>query len=524
MSSSNPLVLLTGATGYVGGRLLPLLQNRPVRLRCMARKPAFLQSKVGPGVEVVEGDVMDPSSLAAALEGVETAYYLVHSMGTAQPFEEKDRTAALNFAHAAKEAKVKKIIYLGGLGTSIPLLTFGLGTPKPVSHLVPNVIHWVSANPAHHLVDDGAAKGSTQGLSAHLSSRQEVGQLLRESGVTAVEFQASVILGSGSLSFELIRALVERLPVMIAPKWVSVRCQPIAIENVTGYLLEALEKEFDHSEVFQIGGGDIISYGGLMAQYAQIRGLRRWVIPVPVLTPRLSSLWLGLVTPVYARVGRALIEGVKNETIVTDPRALEVFSVRPMGVRAAMERALANEDFEFAQTRWCDSLSSGGREEPFGGNIVGSRFVNSRFLETFASPEKVFGAVEAIGGKTGWYYGDWLWKIRGALDLLVGGVGLRRGRRDPKKLSPGEPVDFWRVEALERPKLLRLAAEMKLPGRAWLQFEVEAKGAGTLIRQTALFDAQGLWGRVYWWGLYPIHQFIFRGMLRNLVKAAEKKF
>ena len=479
MSSSHPLVLLTGATGYVGGRLLPLLQSRPVRLRCLARKPEYLQSKVGDGVEVVEGDVMDPSSLASALAGVETAYYLVHSMGTSQAFEEKDRTAALNFARAAKEAKVSKIIYLGGLGHS--------------------------------------------GLSAHLSSRQEVGQIFRDSGVPTVEFQASVILGSGSLSFELIRALVERLPVMIAPKWVSVRCQPIAIEDVTRYLLEALEKVFYHSEVFQIGGEDIISYGGLMAQYAKIRGLRRWVIPVPVLTPRLSSLWLGLVTPVYARVGRALIEGVKNEPIVTDPKALDVFSVKPMGVRAAIERALASEDSEFAQTRWCDALSSGGREEPFGGGVVGSRFVDSRFLETFTSPEKVFAAVEAIGGRTGWYYGDWLWKIRGGLDLLAGGVGLRRGRRDPKKLSLGEPVDFWRVEALERPKLLRLAAEMKVPGRAWLQFEVEAKGAGTLIRQTALFDAHGLWGRVYWWGLYPIHQFIFRGMLRNLVAAAEKK-
>jgi uncharacterized protein YbjT (DUF2867 family) len=470
----------------------------------VARKPEYLQSKVGDGVEVVEGDVMDPSSLAAALTGVETAYYLVHSMGTSQPFEEKDRTAALNFARAAKEAKVSKIIYLGGLGTSIPLLKFGLGTPKPVSHL------------------DGSTQGQT-GLSAHLSSRQEVGQIFRDSGVPTVEFQASVILGSGSLSFELIRALVERLPVMIAPKWVSVRCQPIAIEDVMRYLLEALEKHFDHSEVFQIGGENIISYGGLMAQYAKIRGLRRWVIPVPVLTPRLSSLWLGLVTPVYARVGRALIEGVKNETIVTDRKALDVFSVKPMGVRAAIERALASEDSEFAQTRWCDALSSGGREEPFGGGVVGSRFVDSRFLETFTSPEKVFGAVEAIGGRTGWYYGDWLWKIRGGLDLLAGGVGLRRGRRDPKKLSLGEPVDFWRVEALERPKLLRLAAEMKVPGRAWLQFEVEAKGAGTLIRQTALFDAHGLWGRVYWWGLYPIHQFIFRGMLRNLVAAAEKK-
>jgi uncharacterized protein YbjT (DUF2867 family) len=501
MSSSHPLVLLTGATGYVGGRLLPLLQNCPVRLRCLARKPEYLQNKVGDGVEVVEGDVMDPSSLAAALTGVETAYYLVHSMGTSQAFEEKDRTAALNFARAANEAKVSKIIYLGGLGGHPIPLSFGLGTPKPVSHL----------------------DSSTQGLSAHLSSRQEVGQIFRESGVTTVEFQASVILGSGSLSFELIRALVERLPVMIAPKWVSVRCQPIAIEDVTRYLLEALEKVFYHSEVFQIGGKDQISYGGLMAEYAHLRGLRRLVIPVPVLTPRLSSLWLGLVTPVYARVGRALIEGVKNETIVTDPRAQDVFSVRPMGVTAAMERALASEDSEFAQTRWCDSLSSGGREEPFGGTIVGSRFVDSRFLETSASPENGFAAVEAIGGKTGWYYGDWLWKIRGALDLLVGGVGLRRGRRDPKKLAPGETVDFWRVEALERPKLLRLAAEMKLPGRAWLQFEVEAIENRTLIRQTALFDAHGLWGRVYWWGLYPIHQMIFKGMLRNLVKAAEKK-
>jgi uncharacterized protein YbjT (DUF2867 family) len=418
MNSNQPLVLLTGATGYVGGRLLPLLKDRPIRLRCLARRPEELVNKVGPGVEVVEGDVMNPASLAAALQGVQTAYYLMHSMGMANAFAERDRTAAQNFARAAKEAGVSKIIYLGGLGYSFPLLIPELGTPKRVSHLA----------------------GSTQaqaGLSAHLSSRQEVGQILRDSGVPTFEFQASVILGSGSLSFELVRALVERLPVMIAPKWVSVRCQPIAIEDVTGYLIEALDQTISQSEIFQIGGKDIVSYGGLMAEYAQLRGLRRLVISVPVLTPHLSSLWLGLVTPVYARVGRALIEGVRNETIVTDPKALEVFTVKPMGVRAALERALVNEDEKFAQTRWCDSLSSGGQEEPFGGNMVGSRFVDSRFLKTSASPEKVFAAVETLGGETGWYYGNFLWRIRGWMDLLVGGVGLRRGRRDPKKLPLG---------------------------------------------------------------------------------------
>ncbi|HVM31541.1 MAG TPA: SDR family oxidoreductase, partial [bacterium] len=455
------------------------LQNLPVRLRCLARKPAYLKSKAGPRVEVVEGDVMDPVSLVQALQGVQTAYYLVHSMGTSQAFEEKDRTAASNFAKAAEEAGISKIIYLGGLGQS--------------------------------------------GLSAHLSSRQEVGQILRDSGVPTVEFQASIILGSGSLSFELVRALVERLPVMIAPRWVSTRCQPIAIEDVVRYLVEALGKDFPRSEIFQIGGQNPVSYGGLMEEYARLRGLRRLVVPVPVLTPRLSSLWLGLVTPVYARVGRALIEGVRNETIVTSPKAQAVFSVRPLGVREALQRALSNEDAEFAATRWCDSLSSGGRDEPFGGRRVGSRFVDSRVRASSALPEKVFAAIEAIGGERGWYWGDWLWKLRGALDLLAGGVGLRRGRREPRRLLPGDTVDFWRVEALERPGLLRLAAEMKLPGRAWLQFEVEKKSTGSLVRQTALFDAQGLWGRLYWWLLYPIHRLVFNGMLRNLVASAEKK-
>ena len=468
------IVLLTGATGYVGGRLLRELQKLPLRLRCLARKPAYLKSKAGPLVEIAEGDVMDPASLTRALQGVRTAYYLVHSMGTSQAFEDQDRTAALNFAQAAKEAGVSKIIYLGGLGRT--------------------------------------------GLSAHLSSRQEVGQILRDSGVPTVEFQASIILGSGSLSFELVRALVERLPVMIAPKWVSVLCQPIAIEDVVRYLVEALEMDFFRSEVFQIGSRERVSYGGLMAQYAKLRGLRRLVIPVPVLTPRLSSLWLGLVTPVYARVGRALIEGVRNATIVTDPKALGVFAVRPMGVGQAMERALNNEDAEFSATRWCDSLSSGAEARPFGGTIVGSRFVDSRAMESLLTPEKLFQKVESIGGSKGWYYGNFLWKLRGWLDLLAGGVGLRRGRRDPLRLSPGDTVDFWRVEAVERPRLLRLAAEMKLPGRAWLQFEVEAKGTGSLIRQTALFDAQGLGGRLYWWALYPLHQLVFQGMLRNLVK------
>ena len=471
------LVLLTGASGYVGGRLLKVFESAGQPMRCVARRPEYLLSKVGPNTEVMAGDVLDRDSLAPALSGVDTAYYLVHSM-TTEAFEQADRQAAQNFAAAARNAGVRKIIYLGGLGES----------------------------------------GS--GLSPHLRSRQEVGEILRSSGVCVIEFRASVIIGSGSLSFEMVRALVERLPVMITPKWVDVPAQPLAIDDLLQYLVRARELPGLESRIFEIGGPDRVSYAGLMREYARQRGLRRWMVRVPVLTPRLSSLWLGLVTPVYARIGRKLIDSIRNPTVVNDDAASKAFAIRPMGISEAIANALRNEDRELAATWWSDALSSGAEPRKWGGVRFGSRLVDSRTVQVNVSPAAAFEPIRRIGGAAGWYYANRLWRLRGWLDLLVGGVGMRRGRRDPWQLRVGDVIDFWRVEAFEPDHCLRLAAEMKLPGRAWLEFRVETAGDGSMIRQTAIFDPVGLWGLAYWYGVYPLHGIIFGGMLRQIARIA----
>jgi len=483
------LVLLTGATGYVGGRLLPELEARPdLRVRCLTRRPESLRGRVADETEVVTGDLLEPDSLPPVLRDVDAAYYLVHSMGEDEEFEEMDRRAAENFAAAARRAGVGRIVYLGGLG-----------------------------------------EGSD--LSRHLRSRQEVGRILRESGVPTLEFRASIIIGSGSLSFEMIRALVERLPVMLLPRWVRKQSQPIAVEDVLAYLLAALDGEAPAFRVYQIGGTDRVSYEGIMREYARQRGLRRLMIPVPVLTPWLSGLWLGLVTPLYSRIGRKLATSLVHETVVTDTSAEERFGVRPRGIEEAIRRARNHEDREFAATRWSDALSAGGEPTSWGGERFGTRIVDSRASRVPVSPDRAFGPIRRIGGETGWYFGDLLWWLRGFLDDLAGGVGLRRGRRDPEHLQPGDTLDFWRVERIDPDRLLRLRAEMRLPGRAWLQFEVEPVDGGgesggpdgasaSVIRQTAIFDPRGLAGLLYWYGLYPSHALVFRGMLRGICRKA----
>lgn len=473
-------VLVTGGTGYVGGRLIPLLESRGLSVRCLARRPEFLQSRVGSQTEVVAGDVLQSETLQAALHGVETAFYLVHSMGTGNDFEDEDRIAARNFAEAAKQNGVRRIIYLGGLGEE------------------------------------------QQALSKHLRSRQEVGQILRESGAQVIEFRASIVIGSGSLSFELIRALVQKLPVMLCPKWVSTPSQPIAIEDLLSYLLAAIDLPQGPSDIFEIGGPDQVSYSEIMQEYARQRGLKRWMISVPFLSPRLSSLWLGLVTPVYARVGRKLVDSLRNPTVVTNSHAREVFAIQPRGVSDAIARALVNEDQELTATRWSDALSSSGRPQRWGGVRFGTRLVDSRCVEVAAPIEAAFAPIQRIGGRTGWYYGNWLWRLRGWLDLLVGGVGMRRERRDAVDLRVGDPVDCWRVESLEPNRRLRLVAEMKLPGRAWLEFEVEPTSKGSLIRQTAIFDPVGLTGLAYWYTIYPLHEFVFGGMLNGIAMTARQ--
>jgi len=464
--------------------LLTLLEERDARVRCLARRPDELQARVDPATEVGQGDVLDRPSLDRALEGIDVAYYLVHSMATSEDFGEADRKAAVNFGQACRLAGVRRIVYLGGLGEG-------------------------------------------PDLSDHLRSRQEVGRLLRESGVQTVEFRASIVIGSGSFSFELVRALVEKLPIMITPSWVRTRTQPIAIEDLLDYLLAALDSPLEGSRVFEIGGSSIVSYGEIMQEYSRQRGLRRLMIPVPVLTPYLSSLWLGLVTPVYARVGRHLIDGMRNTTVVRDHAALREFEVRPRDIRESIDRALANEDREFAQTRWSDALST-APQRSWAGTRFGSRVVDSRSVEVSTAPSVAFRPIRRIGGRVGWYFGNWMWGVRGFLDLLVGGVGTRRGRRDPENLSVGDTVDFWRVEAYEPDRLLTLHAEMKLPGRAWLQFEVEPVGNvvpddaafASCIRQTSMFDPVGLSGLLYWYAMYPVHVVLFRGMLRGIARAA----
>jgi len=479
MTSAPRLILLTGATGYIGGRLLTALQEAGERIRCIARHPEFLRHRIGANTEAVHGDLLDPASLGPALAGVHTAYYLVHSMGSPDAFEDADRRAAEHFGSAARAAGVQRIIYLGGLGES------------------------------------------HADLSPHLRSRQEVGEILRASGVPVVELRASIVIGSGSLSFEMIRALVERLPVMIMPRWVAVPAQPIGITDVLAYLLEARDLPGSDSPVFEIGGADRVSYGDIMREYARQRGLRRVMILVPVLTPKLSSLWLGLVTPLYARVGRKLIDSIRHATVVRDERARAVFAVRPQGIREAIAAALRTEDQVLAATRWSDALSAAGEPRDWGGVRFGNRLVDSRVAHVAVSPQAAFTPVRRLGGATGYYYGDWLWRLRGYLDLLVGGVGMRRGRRDPETVKVGDALDFWRVVAFEPDRRLLLAAEMKLPGRAWLEYEVQPDAGGATIRQTAIFDPVGLAGLAYWYGIYPLHRFVFASTLRGIAEAAE---
>ena len=441
----------------------------------------MLAGRVSPATEIVKGDLFDRASLDAALRDVDVAFYLVHSMGSSGSFEEADRQAALNFGQAAHAAGVGRIVYLGGLGR-----------------------------------DDEA-------LSAHLRSRQEVGGLLRRSGVPVLEFRASIVIGSGSLSFEMIRSLVERLPIMITPRWVNVLAQPIAIRDLLSYLIAALEVPASEYRVYEIGGADQVTYADIMRVYARQRDLRIRMIPVPVLTPYLSSLWLGLVTPLYARIGRKLIESIVHPTVVQDDAALRVFQVRPMGVEEAVRLALVAEERQFAATRWSDAFSSSGEAPSWGGVQFGTRLVDSRTARVAAPPEAAFRPIQRIGGDTGWYAWNGLWRLRGFLDMLAGGVGMRRGRPSPSDLRVGDTLDFWRVEALQPDRHLRLVAEMRLPGRAWLEFEVTAEDGATTIRQTAIFDPVGLPGRAYWYALYPLHQLVFGGMLRAIAHAASQE-
>jgi len=447
-------ILLTGASGYVGSRFLRVLEEGGCEVRCLAREP----ERVTPRrvtTEIVAGDCLNEASLVAAMDGIDQAYYLVHSMASGPGFAALDRRAASNFGRAAARAGVRRIIYLGGLGDS------------------------------------------SASLSTHLKSRVETGEALRDAGVPVVEFRASIVVGAGSLSFEMIRALVERLPVMICPKWVDTRTQPIAIDDVLAYLRAALHLPDGRGGIFEIGGPEVVSYGDMMREYAALRRLRRFFVSVPVLTPRLSGLWLGLITPAQARVGRALVEGLRNPTVVRSPATRETFEIRPMPLRDAFRRAIDE-------------------------NAAAQYKIDTRAVTVDAPPAEAFAPIRRIGGATGWYCADALWRLRGWLDRWGGGVGMPRLRRDPDDCVVGDVIDGWCVEAYEADRLLRLSAGLKLPGRGWLEFRVEPLhgGACSLIRQTAIFDPRGVAGRLYWYGVLPLHALVFRGLLRRIAERA----
>ncbi len=483
-TSEPPLILATGATGYIGGRLVSRLLEDGYRVRVLVRDPQRLQGR--PWIERVQvavGDVLHPETLLAALEGVTAAYYLIHSMMGGEDFHQRDLRAARNFALAARQTGVQRLIYLGGLG-------------------------------------DPDAE-----LSEHLRSRQETGDALREAGVPVTEFRAAVIVGSGSLSFEMIRYLTERLPAMICPRWVYTRTQPISIHNVLDYLLAALETPESSGEIIEIGGSQVVTYGEMMTGYAQARGLKRWMVPVPVLTPRLSSYWVHLVTPVPASIAQPLIQGLRNENIVRSDSARRLFPhIQPMDYQHAVELALQQLDAGNVETAWSDALvTSQGDLPPVVLATIEGMILEKRQLIVTAPVHEVYRAFSGLGGKRGWLYMNWAWEIRGAMDRLVGGVGLRRGRREPDEVRVGDALDFWRVEAVEPDHLLRLRAEMKVPGRAWLQFQVqEQNNDQSLLSQTAFFAPKGLSGLLYWYLLYPLHSLIFSGMIRKVAERAEK--
>jgi uncharacterized protein YbjT (DUF2867 family) len=469
--------LVIGASGYVGGRLAARLTVEGHALRIASRDSLALAERF-PGAQTVRLDLLDPRTLPPALDGVHTAYYLAHSMAAGERgFAARDLAAARAFGRAAQDAGVRHIVYLGGLG-------------DPASDLSP-----------------------------HLASRQAVGRELAAHGIPVTELRAAVIIGSGSASFEILRNLVEHLPIMITPRWVRTRCQPIAIADVLDLLVAAAAHP-EHHGVVEVGGADVLSYAEMMATYARIRGMRRIMIPVPVLTPRLSSYWVSLVTPVPASIARPLIEGLRNEVVVRDPGPAARLGVRPMGFEEAVREAVDRSTTTALESTWFDSLGAPGRPTFDEGRSREGMMVDRRRERVPTSAARMFEVVEAVGGADGWPYARALWRLRGALDRLVGGPGMRLGRRDPRRLRVGDALDFWRVEAVRRPELLRLRAEMRLPGRAWLQFEVRPQGESCELVQTAFFEPRGLSGLAYWYLLYPAHVLVFRGTLRRLAGRA----
>lgn len=472
---------VAGATGYIGSRLVPQLLDAGSEVVCLARTPGKLDDRPWRNaVEVRRCDVLDAEQLVTGLEGCDAAYYLVHSMGSNGDFAAADRAAAANFADAAEENRLRRIVYLGGLG-------------------------------------------SGDELSSHLDSRQEVGSVLASGSTPVTELRAAVVIGSGSVSFEMLRYLTEVLPIMTTPRWVETKCQPIAIRDVLSYLVATLE-DLPGSRIYEIGGPDVVSYHEMMQLYAEVAGLRRRVIlPVPVLSPRLSSLWIGLVTPLPVGVARPLVDSLRNEVTVSAGRAAP-FPVDPMPLRKAIEQALDLDDQLDVPSRWSDANASPAR--PLAGDpewAGGTLLVDRQVVETRASPEDLFWAFSRIGGSVGYYTHDWAWRLRGLIDTLVGGVGLRRGRRHPEEVRLHDTVDFWRVSAVMPGEFMQLSAEMRLPGEAWLEWRVNEGSEGRQLEQTASFRPRGLAGRMYWYAMLPFQHLILERMARRISQAAEKR-
>tara|TARA_B100000676_G_scaffold310769_1_gene378342 strand:+ start:1089 stop:2558 length:1470 start_codon:yes stop_codon:yes gene_type:complete len=487
-------ILVTGATGYVGGRLIPKLLELGFEVRILARNPDRIKNRPWYSkVEIFTGNVLNKDSLHGLFKNIDIAFYLIHSLSQGKNFDEADVNAAHNFVEIAELEKLNKIIYLGGLGE-------------------------VSDN-----------------LSKHLLSRQQTGEILRSSEIDVTEFRSGVIVGSGSLSFEIIRNLTERLPIMICPKWVYTKTQPISIENVLEYLIHSISTKIPKNHVFEIGGEDVLSYGDMIKRYALIRRLRRLLIPVPVLTPKLSSYWIHWTTPVSAKITRPLVEGLKNESIVYDTKAQEYFpQISLINYDDAVKLALSNIDDQDVETSWSDSLSSSNgqdvaiesismiNDKQIDYNEISGMVHDKKLINIDKSSSDIFKFLSTLGGENGWLYGNILWKIRGYIDLLFGGVGLRRGRRDSLVLYQGDALDFWRVEKVIDNKLIRLKAEMKVPGKAWLQYDIVENEHNCTLTQTAFFAPKGLLGLIYWYSLFPIHIIIFNGLIKSIKNKIEE--
>lgn len=476
-------VFLTGATGYIGGRLAPRLLDAGYAVRCLVRSPRKLDNRhwvKHPNAQIVQGDVADTDALTQHMQGCTHAYYLVHSMIAAGgDYAEHDRMLAQSFRQAAERAGLERIIYLGGLGE--------MG----------------------------------ENLSDHLRSRREVERILTEGSVPVTTFRAAMIIGSGSASYEILRYLVERLPIMITPRWVNTRCQPIAIADILHWLVRCLDEPRTTGKTYEAGGDGVRTYKQLMHTMAQALGLRkRIIIPVPVLTPELSSRWIGLVTPVTARIARPLAEGLRNPVVVQDNALQRDMPQKTKTPEEAIELALQRTSLAEVETSWSAAGVIPGDPDWAGGRV----FIDARKTRVNAPPQAVFQAVCRVGGGHGWYAADILWRLRGWMDTIAGGPGLRRGRRHPEEVAYGEALDFWRVIAVDRPRRLHLLAEMKLPGQAALEFNIEPddETQSSTLHMTARFKPKGLLGLAYWYSVLPLHHFVFNGMLRGMKRAAEQ--